>query len=214
MIVIQPEVNNTSKDDRIKLFNDFMSHHDLSVVGKFILSPLNDLGYFEAPASASHHGAYKGGLFDHSLEVAKQLVHLTECNNLKWCCRKHNQSPVLIGLFHDLCKVDLYVEQLKSVPATLDDITYCGQSKAQSVSVFAGYTKQPTSIWGKGHGVKSCMIASSIFNLSEEDLLCIRYHMGAYEKDDWDSLDKAIAKYPNVLWTHIADMVASKIVGV
>lgn len=46
--------------------------------------------------------------------------------------------------------------------------------------------------------------------LTEEEELCIRYHMGAYETDDWDGFDKAIRKFPNVLFTHTADMYASK----
>ena len=35
--------------------------------------------------------------------------------------------------------------------------------------------------------------------------------MGAYEKEEWNYFDRAIRKYPNVLWTHTADMSASKI---
>jgi hypothetical protein len=50
--------------------------------------------------------------------------------------------------------------------------------------------------------------------LTEEEILCIRYHMGAYEKDAWDYFDRAIRKYETVLWTHTADMVASKVKGV
>lgn len=40
--------------------------------------------------------------------------------------------------------------------------------------------------------------------------------MGAYEKDMkmWDYYGRAIEKYPNVLFTHTADMIASKILGV
>jgi len=34
----------------------------------------------------------------------------------------------------------------------------------------------------------------------------------AVSKDDeWDYFDKAIRKYPTVLWTHTADMIASKV---
>ena len=47
--------------------------------------------------------------------------------------------------------------------------------------------------------------------LTEEERLCIRYHMGAYETSDWDGYDQAIRKFPNVLWTHTADMLASKL---
>ena len=55
------------------------------------------------------------------------------------------------------------------------------------------------------------MVLSQIHQLTEEEVFCIRYHMGAYEKEEWDYFDKAIRKYPNVLWTHTADMLASKI---
>jgi len=52
-------------------------------------------------------------------------------------------------------------------------------------------------------------------HLTEEEVLCIRWHMGAFdEKENWNAYGKAIEKYPNVLWTHTADMVASKIEGV
>jgi hypothetical protein len=36
--------------------------------------------------------------------------------------------------------------------------------------------------------------------------------MGAYNRDDWDGYDKVIRKYETVLWTHTADMYASKII--
>ena len=49
-------------------------------------------------------------------------------------------------------------------------------------------------------------------DLTEEEKLCITYHMGAYETSNWNEFEKAIRKYENVLWTHTADMYASKIV--
>ena len=42
------------------------------------------MGFFDSPASTKYHGAYKGGLFDHSLCVAQSLVDLTNKLNLKW----------------------------------------------------------------------------------------------------------------------------------
>ena len=51
--------------------------------------------------------------------------------------------------------------------------------------------------------------------LTEEEAACIVYHMGAYtEKEKWDFYGRAIERFPNVLWTHHADMIASKIKGV
>ena len=65
----------------------------------------------------------------------------------------------------------------------------------------------------KGHGAKSVLILSQFMTLTEEEMLCIRYHMGAYEKEEWQEFDMAIKKYPNVLFTHTADMLASKVDG-
>jgi 23S rRNA maturation-related 3'-5' exoribonuclease YhaM len=45
---------------------------------------LDKLRFFDAPASTKRHGAYDGGLFDHSFAVAKYLVELTEKLGLTW----------------------------------------------------------------------------------------------------------------------------------
>ena len=48
-----------------------------------VISELNQMGYFTAPASRGYHLAYEGGLADHSINVTKELVKLTNDNNLK-----------------------------------------------------------------------------------------------------------------------------------
>jgi hypothetical protein len=51
--------------------------------------------------------------------------------------------------------------------------------------------------------------------LTPEEVMCIRWHMGAFdEKENWQYYSRAVNKYPNVLWTHTADMIASQIMGV
>ena len=74
-------------------------------------------------------------------------------------------------------------------------------------------SSNPSGSFG-GHGSDSLIKAQQILPLTEEEVYCIRYHMGPYEKDGWDLYDEAIRKYSNVLWTHTADMVASKIMEV
>lgn len=64
------------------------------------------------------------------------------------------------------------------------------------------------------HSAKSVMLLSQFICLSEEEMLCIRYHMGAYKTDEWKQFDIAIREYPNVLYTHTADMAASKIFNI
>lgn len=182
------------KLDRIKKFEDFL----MPVKSPYGMGlDLDELGFFTAPASTKYHGAYKGGLFDHSLEVAKALVELTENLGLKW---ERPESPYIVGLLHDLCKCDNYVEL-----NTLDEIAPIGQK----------YKYNPGLII-PGHGEKSVIMALRIVDLTDEEIACIRWHMGAYETDTkmWTYYGNAIEKYPNVLYTHTADMIASKIVGV
>lgn len=51
--------------------------------------------------------------------------------------------------------------------------------------------------------------------LTEEEIMCIRYHMGAFcDKSEWNDYTRAVHKYTNVLWTHQADMLASHVEGV
>lgn len=41
-------------------------------------------GFFSAPASTKYHGAYEGGLFDHSFVVMNFLIELSAKNGLCW----------------------------------------------------------------------------------------------------------------------------------
>lgn len=139
--------------------------------------------FFTQTSSTKWHGAYEGGLLHHTLNVTDNLVNITNNMNLTW---QSPDSPILVGILHDLCKYDAYVE------------------------TDSGYTwneHQPLT----GHGEKSVMLASMFFRLTEEEIFCIRWHMGAYEnKDTWSNMQEAQIKYPNVMWTHHADMLASR----
>lgn len=174
-----------NKNERINRYIEFVPEN------AFIdLKKLDTLGFFSAPASTKYHGAYAGGLFDHSIETAKALVELTEKLGLKW---QREASPYIVGLYHDLCKCDNYIYKEYS-----DEYVY-----------------NPDIII-PGHGDKSVIMLQQFIDLTDEEIACIRWHMGAYEKDPkmWDYYGKAIEKYPNVLYTHTADMIASKIKGV
>ena len=159
-----------------------------------IMEYLEAAGFYEAPASKGHHGAYKGGLFDHSLEVTYELMKLTDKLGLKW---ERKESPAIVGMMHDLCKIDAYI----MVPDLKGKLGYCYEYNRQQLL--------------DGHGEKSCIMALKYIDLTDEEIMCIRYHMGAFEGEKkWDKYSAAVAKYPNVLYTHTADMIASQIKGV
>lgn len=174
-----------TKEDRIKEYVEFMGDYDY-----FGVENLDKLGFFTAPASTRFHGAYEGGLFDHSLEVAKRLVELTEKLGLTW---SRPEAPYIVGMFHDLYKCYDYVFDIET-----------------------GKYKVNPDIILPGHGEKSIIMYLKLDYLTDEEIACIRWHMGAYETDlkMWEYYGRAIEEYPNVLYTHTADMIASKIVGV
>lgn len=159
---------------------------------------LNEHNFWVAPASAKYHGSHPCGLAEHSIAVVKALVSLTDKLGLKW---ENPRSPYLIGLLHDVCKTDQY---------KLDN-TYM----IDLVTTGYHYSYQTDSIFSH-HGEKSICMLASVITLTEEEVACIRWHMGAYETDtnEWKYYGRAIGQYQNVLWTHTADMMASHIAGV
>lgn len=176
----------------------------MTVGGRPIVSPelfdyLTANGFFMKPASISHHGNFTGGLFQHSLAVTENLVEMTEKLNIQWT---RPESPYIVGMFHDLCKMDDYCD--KNAKGTVL------MGTGEPISNDPQWTRNTDCIL-KGHGDKSVMMLSQFMTLTEEEMFCIKFHMGAYETGEWDAFDKAIRKYESVLWTHTADMYASKV---
>jgi len=185
---------------RIEMFMKIMLNAGIS---EDLTAWLMDQGFFTAPASRKYHGNYEGGLFDHCFEVTETLVNFTEKMGIKW---ELERSPYIVGMFHDLCKIDLYEKVID-----VEGIQLMGLDTPKGEESHWEYT---TDSLFPGHGDKSIMKLAAWMHLTEEEILCIRYHMGAYEKADWDYYDRAIRKYETVLWTHQADMYASKVKGV
>ena len=174
--------------DRVVAFIEIMSEKIDAVEVKKLAEKLFTAGFFDAPASTKYHGAYAGGLFDHSLNVTKALLQLTHRMGLKW---DRPASPYIVGMLHDLCKCDQYKavdggwEYVKDLPLN-------------------------------GHGDKSVIVAQMMgVNLTDEEMLCIRWHMGAFDdKENWNHYTSSMKVTENVLWAHTADMMASQILEV
>lgn len=174
-----------SKEKRIADMVDFMGEY----VTSYDIGRLDKMNFFTAPASTRFHGNYEGGLFDHSFKVAEALVKLTKYNNLDW---DRKRSPYIVGMFHDLCKTDYYIS-----------------------NGTGHFWEHNDDCLLKGHGEKSVMLLSQFYTLTEEEIMCIRYHMGAFTpKEEWSDYTRAVHTYPNVLWTHHADMIASHVYGI
>lgn len=190
--------NMTNEAQRLNDFTKYMT----GIVNPIFTDWLTDNGFFKAPASTKYHGAYEGGLYDHSKAVAVVLADLTGRLTLKW---ERPESPLIIGMFHDLCKIDAYTKVVD-----MEGTQYFGGAEAQGGETHFECAEPIL----KGHGDKSIMLLSQFMTLTHEEMLCIRFHMGAYNRDDWDGFGRAISENVNVLYTHTADMVASKVKGV
>ena len=189
MITTEMSVNTIgwSPGQRVDLLRALVKEYDCESF--FPWEELLASDFFKAPASTKYHGAYVGGLFDHSMNVANALCYFTGAQLSNPWMRP--ESPLLVGIFHDACKIGKY-----DVNTTNDGFIWA--------------PSEDFAIYG-GHGAESLIRVQQWIQLTQEEAMCIRFHMGAYEKEDWEAFDKAIKKYPNVLWTHMADMAASKL---
>ena len=81
-----------------------------------LLAWLDGSDFFKAPASTRFHGAYEGGLAEHSVHVYQRLHMLCEAEQL---ANGHFEMPseetiAIVGLLHDLCKVNFYGVEMRN----------------------------------------------------------------------------------------------------
>lgn len=160
-----------------------------------IIEVLSETDYFYGPSSTRWHAAYPGGGFDHAFNVTQCLVQMTGQMGLQW---QRSVSPFVVGLLHDFTKIGAYIMKQEMNPLTNEIDTWYEYNESCE-------KRSPI------HGEDSLLKVRQLIPLTEEEEYCIRWHMGAYEgKESWPEFDAAIKKYPNVLFTHTADMYASK----
>ena len=173
-----------------------------------VIEDLESLGFFTAPASAGHHLNTEGGLVRHSLNTCRAALAIWESmkalepsleNEVK------RDSIVIATLLHDVCKSDIYkrtVKKRKNALGMWED------SEGYKVS----YKNFPM-----GHGEKSLvLVLCSGLDLSDDEMLAIRWHMGAWgvnqnSYEDVRSFDTAQKLYPLVAIVHAADCMAANI---
>ena len=163
--------------------------------------------YFSAPASTRFHGNYQGGLMEHSLHVLEfALTNLNWAMKYKPELKELQESVVICSLFHDVCKVNQYTWGEEKW--TKNDST----GKWMSYKTYGFKDDLPM-----GHGEKSIYYITKHMELTKQEILAIRWHMGSSEQGTTiDGLTKyafqAAWEYPLVKIIHVADM-ASVLVG-
>ena len=155
-----------------------------------LLEFLDKSDYYEAPASTKYHGAYKGGLIEHSYNVYKILKGKIEYHKMDIS----EETLIIVTLLHDLCKVNFYktdFRNAKNAKGEWEKVPY--------------YTIEDTIPYG--HGEKSVMMITEYIKLTNDEKYAIRWHMGFSEpKEQYLALGQAFKKYPLALLLHEADM--------
>lgn len=152
---------------------------------------LDSTDFYRAPASSMFHGNYAGGLIDHSIHVYEELKKLCDI----YCPGKYTEESIaIVALFHDLCKVNFYVESTRNVK---DDKT--GQWYKVPF-----YKKQELNPIG-GHGSKSMFLVMYHMHLTEVEAAAINCHMGPWDKQDYGNPGDVYENNELAWLLHVAD---------
>lgn len=173
-----------------------------------LLEGLENMGFFTAPASANHHLNTEGGLVRHSLNTCKAALMVWEgMTAIEPSLSKEveRDSVIIASLLHDVCKSDIYsrtVKKKKTAIGTWED------NEGYKVS----YKNFPM-----GHGEKSViLLLCNGIALSDDEMLAIRWHMGAWginmnSYEDQRCFDTSQKLYPLVTIIQVADKLAANI---
>lgn len=163
---------------------------------EYLESPASD--FFTAPASARFHGAYAGGLAEHSINVYECLSDYMERDRVKntYNLTASAESIAITALLHDLCKINCYKPGFRN---TKDET--------------GAWIKVPTFEYDDklpyGHGEKSVYIITGFMRLSREEAFAIRYHMGFSGTEDPRNVGNAFEMFPLAFALATADMEAT-----
>ncbi len=163
-----------------------------------LLEFLQKSDFFTAPASTRYHGACEGGLLAHSLNVYDCLVDILNRPRMKelYGIEYSEESIAIVGLFHDICKVNFYKTSYRNV-----------KDETGKWVVAPYYTIEDNLPYG--HGEKSVYILSGFMRLTRDEAFAIRYHMGFSGTEDTNNVGRALEMFPLAYAVCCADMEAA-----
>lgn len=185
----------TIKEQFIEIYNENIKREGADKLLEF----LEKSDFFTAPASTRFHGAYEGGLAQHSLNVYECLVDFLSRPRVK---EKYKLNPTpetaaIVALLHDVCKVNFYTVQMRN---SKNEKT----GQWEKVPFYAIDDKLPY-----GHGEKSVYMVGGFMRLSRDEAMAIRWHMGFSGIEDKNTIGKALEMFPLAFALSVADMEAS-----
>lgn len=213
------------RQENIITFETLMSKVNRPGIDRLIEFLRNRSDFYTAPASIKYHCAYKGGLLQHSLNVYNRLKYmLFDSGDRLWATYVEKkgiteETVIITGLLHDLCKICCYKEDLRNVKVRDPEKVKAMPESMVKKDAYGYYfwdTVQgyefDNSIMPYGHGEKSVMIAEKFIKLKSVEQYAIRWHMGATEMENFSMRNIVAAanrQYPLCLAVQIADQEAA-----
>lgn len=186
----------SAKQEFIDIYQKYIKREGADKLLAHLMSSASD--FFTAPASTRFHGAYEGGLVEHSLNVYECLCDYMKRDRVKelYGLEASDETIAIVALLHDLCKMNFYKPGFRNVK---DD-----NGVWQKVPTYEIDDKLPY-----GHGEKSVYIISGFMRLTREEAFAIRYHMGFSGNEEPRNVGSAFEMFPLAFALSTADMEAT-----
>lgn len=184
------------KEEFIEIYRTYIHREGAEELLDYLM---NKSDFFTAPASARYHGAFVGGLCQHSVNVFRCLEDYLSRPRVRelYGVSYDMESVAIAALLHDLCKIGCYRAGTRNVK---NETT----GQWEKVATFFYEDKLPY-----GHGEKSVYIASGFMRLTRDEAMAIRWHMGFSGPEDERTVGQALSQYPLAFALATADMEAS-----
>jgi hypothetical protein len=185
------------KEEFLTIYKENITRAGSDKLLQYLLSEEND--FFTAPASTRYHGAYEGGLLEHSLNVYHNLKAYLERERVRseFKFPEYSQESIAItALLHDLCKMNFY------------KVDFRNAKNEKGVWEKVPYYKIEDPL-PYGHGEKSVFMIQFFMHLRKEEAMAIRWHMGFSGPEDDNTIGRALELYPLAFALYVADMEAS-----
>jgi hypothetical protein len=187
--------------DEPKVSKDELKARFIALCGSVKRDGMNELldwleknKFYDSPASSRFHGAFAGGLLLHSLNVYEELVRLTNAYpELEF----NPESLIVTALFHDLCKVNMYVTEKRN-----------RKNEQGQWESYDAYAIKESFCYG-GHGSKSVYLVQHFIDLSPEEATAINCHMSCWDGNK--DVGRAFEQFPLAFLLHVADESATYI---
>lgn len=186
----------TKREEFIAVYQENIQRRGADRLLEWLDSDASD--FFTAPSSTRFHGAYEGGLVEHSLNVYECLKdYLNRPRTKELYGMDYTPETIAVtALLHDICKVGFYAvdyRNAKNEQGVWEKVPY--------------YTVRDTLPYG--HGEKSVYMIQSFMRLTRYEAFAIRYHMGFSGNEDKNSVGRALEMFPLALAVNVADMEAT-----